>query len=245
VTGSRGAAVVSGGGAGIGRAVALELARRGYPLALLGRRAETLEETLAAAAEAGGPAAHRDAAGLALACDVRDPDSVARAAAAVEERWGAAEVVVPAAGVARIEPLEETSPADFAEVLDTNLTGAFLLLRALLPGMKRRGRGWIFPILSVAARRGFPGWSAYCASKWGLAGLVAALREELAGSGVRVTALYPGATATGLWDALPGEWDRAAMVPPGEVARAVAFALEADPAATVEEVHLGPAGGAL
>ena len=241
-------AVVSGGGAGIGRAVALELARRGHPLALLGRRVPALEETLAAAAAAAaasGPASSPSPAGLALDCDVRDPAAVARAAAAIEERWGAAEVVVPAAGVARIEPLEETSPEHFAEVVDTNLTGAFLLLRALLPGMKRRGRGWIFPILSVAARRAFPGWSAYCASKWGLAGLVAALREELAGSGVRVTALYPGATATGLWDDLPGEWNRAAMVPPGEVARAVVFALEADPAVAVEEVHMGPAGGAL
>lgn len=227
--------MVSGGGAGIGREIALALARRGYPLALLGRSIAALEETLAAA---GGD-------GLALACDVRDPGEVGRAVAAVEERWGAAEVVVPAAGIARIEALEATSPESFREVVDTNLTGTFLLLRALLPAMKRRGRGWIFPLLSVAARRGFPGWSAYCASKWGLAGLVAALREELAGSGVKVTALYPGATATGLWDGLPGEWDRAAMVPPREVARAIAFALEADPAATVEEIHLGPAGGAL
>lgn len=228
-------AVVSGGGTGLGREVALELARRGHPLALLGRRAGPLEQVLAAA---GGD-------GLALAGDVRDPAAVARTAAAVEERWGAAEVVVPAAGLARIAPLEETSPEVFDEVVGTNLTGTFLLLRALLPAMKRRGRGWIFPLLSVAARQGFPGWSAYCASKWGLAGLVAALRQELAGSGVRVTALYPGATATGLWDGLPGEWDRARMVPPGEVARAVAFALDADPATTVEEIHLGPAGGAL
>jgi NAD(P)-dependent dehydrogenase (short-subunit alcohol dehydrogenase family) len=111
--------------------------------------------------------------------------------------------------------------------------------------MKARGRGWIIPLLSVAARRGFPGWSAYCASKWGLAGLVAALREELRGSGIRITCLYPGATDTPIWDRLPGEWDRAAMVPAREVARALGYVLEADPSTLVEEISLGPAGGAL
>ncbi len=235
---SRGVAVVSGGGSGIGREIALTLARRGHPLALLGRRKALLEQTLSEAGDAGGD-------GLALACDVRDAGSVAAAVRDIERRWGAAALVVPAAGVAAIAPFEETAPERFRDVLETNLTGTFLLLRALLPGMKRRGGGWIFPILSTAAQRGFPGWSAYCASKWGLAGLVAALREELRGSGIRVTALYPGATDSPLWDELPGTWNRALMVPPREVARAVVAALEGDPSTLIEEIHLGPVGGAL
>ncbi|MBV8202843.1 MAG: SDR family oxidoreductase [Acidobacteria bacterium] len=232
-------AVVSGAGSGIGREVALELARRGFALALLGRRLEPLEETLAAAGLLATPA------GLAMACDVRDADAAGRAATAIEARWGAAEVVVPAAGTARIRPFAELTPEDFAATVDTNLTGAFLLLRALLPAMLRRGRGWIFAVLSVAARRGFPGWAAYCASKWGLAGLCAALRAELAGSGVRLTAIYPGATDTPIWEGVAGDWDRGAMMPPAEVARAVGCALDADPRALYEEIHLGPAGGAL
>jgi NAD(P)-dependent dehydrogenase (short-subunit alcohol dehydrogenase family) len=227
--------VVSGGGTGIGREIALRLARRGHPLALLGRRAGALEETLSAP---GGN-------GIALVCDVRDETSVAGAASEIEARFGAAGIVVPAAGVAAIAPLEELSAEEFRATVDTNLTGVFLLLRALLPAMKRRGSGWVFPILSAAARRGFPGWSAYCASKWGLAGLVAALREELAGSGVRITAVYPGATATAIWDGVPGSWDHSRMVPAAEVARAVETALDADPAALYEEIHLGPVGGAL
>jgi len=236
----RGVAVVSGGGSGIGREIALTLARRGHPLALLGRRKALLEQTLSEAADE-----RKDIEGLSLPCDVRDADSVAAAAREIERRWGAAALVVPAAGLAAIAPLDETSPERFRDVLDTNLTGTFLLLHALLPAMKRRGHGWIFPILSTAAQRGFPGWSAYCASKWGLAGLVAALREELRGSGLRVTALYPGATDSPLWDDLPGTWNRALMVPPREVARAVVNALEADPSTLIEEIHLGPVGGAL
>jgi NAD(P)-dependent dehydrogenase (short-subunit alcohol dehydrogenase family) len=237
MTENTGVAVVSGAGSGLGREIALELARRGYELALLGRRQAPLEETLVLAGAGEGS--------LILPCDVRDAVALERCAEEIRSRWGAADLVVPAAGVVSIAPVEETTPDDFAAILDTNLTGVFLLVRALLPAMKARGRGWIIPLLSVAARRGFPGWSAYCASKWGLAGLVAALREELKGTGVRITALYPGATDTPIWDHLPGEWNRASMVPPREVARALGYVLDTDPAALVEEVHLGPAGGAL
>lgn len=236
-TESRGVAVVSGGGSGLGREIALELARRGYDLALLGRRQEPLAETLALAGQPDR--------GLILPCDVRDAVALERCAEEIRARWEAADLVVPAAGVVSIAPVEETSPDDFAAIVDTNLTGVFLLVRALLPAMRKRGRGWIIPLLSVAAKRGFPGWAAYCASKWGLAGLVAVLREELQGSGVRVSALYPGATDTPIWDRLPGEWNRAAMVSPREVARALGYILDAEPSTLVEEVHLGPAGGAL
>ncbi len=233
---AKGVAVVSGGGSGLGREIACELARRGYALALLGRRREALAETLALSGSEDG---------LILPGDVRDEAAMARCAEQVRARFGGADVVVPAAGVAAIAPLEATSREAFAAVVDTNLTGAFLLIRALLPAMKERRRGWIFPLLSVAARRGFPGWSAYCASKWGLAGLVAALREELQGSGIRITALYPGATDTPIWEGLPGGWDRGAMVRPREVARALGYALDADPSTLIEEITLGPAGGAL
>src|ERR1700758_4389872 len=113
-------AVVSGGGSGIGREAALELARRGFALALLGRRPEPLAATLAAAGLLDSPA------GLALPCDVRDEAAVERAAAAVEARWGAAEVVVPAAGAAHIRPFEELSAGGFAATVETNLTGVFL-----------------------------------------------------------------------------------------------------------------------
>jgi NAD(P)-dependent dehydrogenase (short-subunit alcohol dehydrogenase family) len=238
-TGNAGVAVVSGAGSGLGREIALELARRGYALALLGRRQAPLEETL----ELAGPAARASA--IILPCDVRDALALERGAEEIRSRWGAAGVVVPAAGVATIASVEETSPDDFQTLVETNLTGVFLLIRALLPAMKARGRGWIIPLLSPAATRGFPGWSAYCASKWGLRGLVAALREELQGTGVRISALFPGATDTPLWDRLPGEWNRNAMVPPHEVARALGYVLDSDPSTLVEEIHLGPAGGAL
>lgn len=230
-----GAAVVSGAGSGIGRAVAVALGRRGHPLVLLGRRREPLLDTLEAAGSEG----------LALACDVRDPAAVEGAAGEALDAVGPPEVVVPAAGVLAVAPLEELDPAGFRETVETNLLGTFHLFRAFLPAMKEAGRGRLVPVLSVAATRGFPTWSAYCASKWGVRGLVAALREELTGSGVRITAVYPGATDTTLWETVPGDWDRAKMVPAEEVALAVVYALETPEPALVEELHLGPAGGAL
>src|SRR6185436_16966715 len=102
-----GVAVVSGGGSGLGRELALELAGRGHPLVLLGRREGYLRQVLDLA---GGD-------GLAIVCDVREASQVERAVREVESRWGAAEVVVPAAGVASIAHLEETPPEVFAEMI--------------------------------------------------------------------------------------------------------------------------------
>ncbi len=233
-----GLAVISGAGSGIGRAVAVALGGRGWRVALLGRTRESLEESLALVRGAGGK-------GEVAVCDVRDAAAVDRVAEGLLAAHGAPAVVVPAAGVLAVAPLDELSPEAFRETVETNLMGTFHLLRSFLPAMREAGAGRLVPILSVAATRGFPTWGAYCASKWGVRGLVASLREELAGSGVLVTAVYPGATDTTLWNGVPGEWDRSRMVPAEEVARSILHALDTPEPALVEEIHLGPAGGAL
>lgn len=227
--------MVSGGGSGIGRAAALALARRGHALALVGRRLAPLEETLALA---GG-------AGDCFALDVRREGELDGFAARVESSRGAVDVVVAAAGVARVAPFLELPPAAFRDSVETNLFGAAWLFRELLPRMVERGHGTLVPLLSVAARRVFPGWSAYAASKWGLLGLVESLREELAGTGVRLLALTPGATATGLWSEVPGDWPRERMIDAEEIARALVWALDSGDRSSVEEIRIQPAGGNL
>lgn len=229
-----GAAVISGAGSGIGRAVALALAERGHPLVLLGRRAEPLDATLRVARSKG----------MAVVVDVRDGRAVQAAIDQAEAAGFTPQVVVPSAGVACIAPFAELEPEALTESISTNLLGALFLYRACLPGLRQRG-GHLFALLSVAAKRGFPGWSGYCASKWGLRGAVAALREELVGSSVRITEIYPGATDSPLWETVPGEWNRGLMISPEAVAKAVVWALEADPTASVEEIHLLPRGGNL
>ncbi|MEO7793805.1 MAG: SDR family oxidoreductase [Thermoanaerobaculia bacterium] len=229
-----GAAVISGAGSGIGRAVALALGKRGHPLVLLGRSAGPIDATLRVA---GGK-------GIAVVADVRDVGAVQAAVERARAAGFAPQVVVPSAGIARIAPFAELPPETLRESIETNLLGALFLYRACLPGLRERG-GHLFALLSVAAKRGFPDWSAYCASKWGLRGAVAALREELAGSDVRLTEIYPGATDSPLWEGVPGEWNRASMISPEAVAKAIVWALEADPTASVEEIHLQPRGGNL
>lgn len=229
-----GAAVISGAGSGIGRAAALALAERGHALVLLGRRAEPLTATLRAAGSKG----------MVVAVDVRDGLAVR---AAVEQARAAGfrpQVVVPSAGVACVAPFGELEPETWRESLETNLLGAVFLYRACLPELLQSG-GHIFAVLSVAAKKGFPNWSAYAASKWGLRGAVAGLREELAGSPVRLTEIYPGATDSPLWETVPGEWKRASMISPEAVAKALVWALDADPSASVDEIHLQPRGGNL
>ena len=191
-----GAAVISGAGSGIGRAVALALAKRGHPLVLLGRRAESLTATLRVA---GGR-------GIAVVTDVRDGRAVQAAVGAGIAAGFRPQVVVPSAGIARVAPFAELEPEIWRESLETNLLGAVFLYRACLPELLRSG-GHLFALLSVAAKKGFPDWSAYAASKGGLRGAVAALREELSGTAVRLTEIYPGATDSPLWS--PITWPTA------------------------------------
>lgn len=229
-----GAAVISGAGSGIGRAAAVALAQRGHSLVLLGRRAEPLTATLRVA---GGK-------GMAVVADVRDGRAVQGAVDQAVAAGFRPQVVVPSAGVARVAPFAALEPEIWRESLETNLLGAVFLYRACLPSLLERG-GHLFALLSVAAKRGFPDWSAYAASKWGLRGAVAALREELSGTQVRLTEIYPGATDSPLWEGVPGEWNRGSMISPEAVAKALVWALEADPSASAEEIHLQPRGGNL
>ncbi len=231
---ARPAAVISGAGSGVGREVALALGKRGHPLLLLGRRTDRLRETLAAS---GAP-------GLALACDVRSEAAIRAALGLAEAEGWRPGIVFPAAGVARVGRLEELAPEALLETVEVNLIGTLQLFAACLPTLRAERRGHLFALLSVAATRGFDGWSAYGASKWGLRGAVAALREELSGSGVLLTAIYPGAMDTELWSGVPGSWNRAAMMAAIRIAEAVVWSLEMS-GAVVEEIHLQPEGGNL
>lgn len=212
----------------------MALAERGYPLVLLGRRAEPLAATLSVAGSKG----------IAVVTDVRDGRAVQLAIEQAVAAGFRPQVVVPSAGVALVAPFSELEPETWRESLETNLLGAVFLYRACLSGLRERG-GHLFALLSVAAKKGFPDWSAYAASKWGLRGAVAALREELVGSPVRLTEIYPGATDSPLWEEIPGEWNRTGMISPEAVAKAIVWALEADPTSSVEEIHLQPRGGNL
>jgi NAD(P)-dependent dehydrogenase (short-subunit alcohol dehydrogenase family) len=181
---------------------------------------------------------------LAVVCDVRDPQAVAALFAAVGRRFHRVDILVNNAGVAHAGlPVGKLPPEAWKEVIETNLTGMFLVTQAALPLMKRGGV--IVNNLSTAAKKIFPGSSAYNASKHGALGFTNTLREELREQGIRVIALLPGATDTEIWNTLWPDAPRKKMMSPKTVAQAVVSALSAPDDGIVEELTILPSAGTL
>jgi len=187
-------AVVTGAGRGIGRAVALALARRGLRVALLARTRVEVEETARLVAGLGLPGVDARA----IVCDVTVAASVSAACDEALATFGAPRVLINNAGLVRRATLDEMSEADWDAVLDVNLKGTFLVTRALLPAMRACGRGRIVNVASISATCGTPRQTAYNAAKWGVVGLTKSLAEELRGTGLQALAVLPGAVDTAM-----------------------------------------------
>lgn len=169
-------ALVTGGGRGIGRAVAIRLAAEGAHVLVLGRSAAEVEETA------------RTAGGTAIVADIADRAVVA----GLGERAGAIDVLVNNAGMAQSAPFEKTTDAMWDEMFAVNVTAAFLLSRAFVPKMVKAGWGRVVNIASNAGLTGYAYTAAYCASKHAMVGLTRALAVEVARSAVTVNAVCPG-----------------------------------------------------
>lgn len=205
-------AVVTGAGRGIGRAIALELGRRGMDVAALGRDEEALAR-VAAEVHASGRRA------ISIVCDAARSAEVHSAAARVMAELGVPTVVIPNAGVVHRRSILETTEEEWDEQLDVNLKGLYLCIRAFLPKMLEKGTGRFIAIGSISGTMGTARLTAYCASKWGTVGLVKALAEELRGTGLQTMCVMPGSVDT---DMLKGSGFAPAMQPE-DVARVVAW----------------------
>src|SRR6187549_395395 len=186
-------AVVTGASSGIGREIALALARGGAAVGLVARRREELESVAQEARAAGARA-------LVAECDVGDDGAVAEAARKVTAELGAVDILVNAAGFAEWRPFAAISDDSHRRMMEVNYWGTFRWIRALLPGMRERRRGAIVNVVAGSGKFAFPGTSGFSASKFAVAGLSEALRRELRGSGVVVSSLYPGSVATPFWN---------------------------------------------
>ena len=225
---------MTGASRGIGAAIARRLAREGARVALVARSERALE---ALAAELGHDS-------IAAACDLHLPGAADVVQAALDDRGAdAPDILVNNAGAFLIAPAHETSVEVFRETLELNLTAPFAFVREFLPGMRRRGRGHIVTVGSIADRVIFPGNAAYAASKHGLRALHEVLRAELRGSGVRTSLVSPGPVDTGLWDEVDpdhrqGFTPRTEMLDADSVAGAVAYAVTAPAQLNVDELRL-------
>ena len=245
-------AFVTGGGRGIGRAVAAALAGAGATVTVIGRSEAPLRATIEAGAAAG--------CGIA---DVTDVVEVKREVTAAEAARGPIAILVNNAGSVESGPFSKTDPSVFRTMWNVHLMGAVYASQAVLPGMIERGFGRIINVASTAGLKGYPYVSAYCAAKHALVGLTRALAAETAARGVTVNAVCPGYTDTEL---IRDSMDRVAaktgrpqdevladyvkdapigrLIKPEEVAAAVLYLCSAE-AAGVTGTTLAVAGGEL
>lgn len=178
-------ALVTGASGGIGRAMALALARAGAAVVVVARREQELAETVAQVAGSGGRA-------HALAADLVDLDGLETLARSASEPLGAPDILVNCAGVNLRQPFEEITPASWRLTVDLNLAVPFFLARALLPAMRERGWGRVINIASLQSRRAFPDSMPYGASKGGIEQLTRAMAEAWSRHGINCNAIGPG-----------------------------------------------------
>jgi NADP-dependent 3-hydroxy acid dehydrogenase YdfG len=222
-------ALITGASRGIGASIALALAREGAQVFGVSR-SRPMDKILVNSITP-------------MNADIRKSTETQEVIDEIVDQAGGIDILVNNAGVEYFKPLIDTTPEEYDEMVDTNLRGAFLVSRSVLPIMIARRSGQIIFINSVSGTRGFAEDSVYCASKHGLAGLAESLDEELRPLGIRVCSIYPGATDTRLssesW-APPHDPKRQFFLKPEDIAETVIFVLKQPAQVTISKIVLRP-----
>jgi NAD(P)-dependent dehydrogenase (short-subunit alcohol dehydrogenase family) len=231
-------AFVTGGGRGIGRAVALVLARAGARTVVCSRTLADVQEVADLIKKEGGEA-------LALKCDVAVPQEVEAAFKQAVAAYGPVDLLVNNAGVGTVAPFEvgDYEIAEWDRIVNVNLRGTFLCCRAVLPSMRERRHGTIINVVSITGRQSAPLVSPYGASKFGEVGLTQALLAENHKYGIRVCMVNPGPTNTTIWDKkiVPLSKEvRDAMMYPEQVADVVLFMASLPDRVRIDEIVVLP-----
>jgi NADP-dependent 3-hydroxy acid dehydrogenase YdfG len=238
-----GTVLITGASAGIGEATARAFAEAGARLILTARRRERLEALAAELKEAHGTESHL------LPLDVRDREGVRAAIAGLPAEWAAVDVLVNNAGLARgTEKVSAGDPAEWDEVLQTNVNGLLYVTRAVTPGMVERGRGHVINLGSVAGHEVYPGGAVYCATKHAVGAITRGLRMDLLGTGVRVSTVDPGMVETEFSVVrFRGDQERADSVyrnmtplTPADIAETIVWVATRPPHVNIDEIIIKP-----
>jgi NAD(P)-dependent dehydrogenase (short-subunit alcohol dehydrogenase family) len=226
--------LITGASRGIGRAIAEKLAAPDVTLLLHGRDTIALAETCKLVTVHCAKVVH-------LIHDLAKPSGVSNLVAEVGNE--PLDLLVNNAGIAVVKPFGEITQVEWEQTLGVNITAPFMLMQRFAPQMPPGSS--IVNILSIAAKTGYAGWSAYCMSKFALEGLSQSVREELRDHKIRVINIYPAATNTDIWNSVEGKWPRDKMIRAEEVAGAVAYALSRPADVALENISLGNLSGNL
>jgi 3-oxoacyl-[acyl-carrier protein] reductase len=225
-------AIVTGASRGIGRAIALMLARHGVKVAVAART----EPDLIAVSE---EIASLGSESLAVCTDMASEEEVKQLVGATVERFGRLDMLINNAGIGVFGPLEETKTVDWDRIMAVNARGPFILCREAIPHLKRNnGISWIVNISSVVGVKGYINQAAYTASKHALMGMTKVLAQEVKEDGIRVHAVCPGGVDTGLSGEARPDLDRSILMKPEEIADIVLFLLTRRGNAVVDQVNV-------
>jgi short-subunit dehydrogenase len=233
-------ALITGASSGIGKATALAFAKAGIDVALVSRSADKLEAVAKTATEIGVEA-------KAFTVDLACVSQVQAEIQAIALEFGNIDILVNNAGMGYTANLSDTPLEDWQQVINLNLTSAFVCTMEILPGMRSRGSGTIINVASIAAKQAFAGWGAYCVSKAGLLALSQTLAQEERVHGIRVTAICPGSVNTEIWDTetVNADFDRTKMLTPEIVAQTILHTALLPQQAVIEELTLMSNAGVL
>lgn len=230
-------ALVTGGGSGLGEAVARAFSAEGCRVASLDLN-EGNAQRIAADLDGG------EGGAVGLRCDVSDPASVAAAVDAALARWGRIDIAVNCAGFDVVKSVADLSVEEWDRILGVNLRGPFLVAKAVFPAMQTNGGGFIANVASTAAVRAWGNAGAYHASKWGLVGFSRGLGVEGREHNIRVTTVIPGGMRTHWFDGFPAQGipmpDPGKLQDPAAVASAIVFAATLPAESSLQELILTP-----
>ena len=221
-------AVITGASSGVGKSLAIQLSDAGYKVVLAARSEDKLNAIAEEIQKMGGNC-------LVVPTDVSQPEQINNLKDRTLE-YGDVFVVINNAGLGKFCKIEDVTLEDWNRQLDVNLRASFLVSQAFIPGMKRRKKGTLVFMNSVAGKKGYPYSAAYVASKYGMRGLADSLREELREDNIKVISIHPGAVDTPFWDGAGVNFPREEMLDTDTLAQSIVHAIQSPGNFTIEEL---------